>query len=703
MKTSYFTDTLDLLKVRLKVVGASELKSADQQLVREALVMRLALLSDLLVGSSHHDYVVESWRRTILGLKTLDVESYSSDWKTMREIATSIEFRAYYPDPDACLQHFKRAAQSRIHYKWTLNAVLALIGGDADWYWRVNQFIVFDSKLNLDSLDLTYECCEAYLDFEASIPDRGRWRAGDGKADRLLNIARRSAEDLVGSFRITDYPFRPSHGNGATAEVPRSRADSWHKNRQFRVDSEVITYLKYRVPSCEWREWFYVPYRGLNRTAVVKCVPKSLTSNRTISAEPTTLQYLQQDVLRALDEYFVDNLSSRINLHDQTRSRLLAQVGSSDGSYSTIDLSSASDSVTLDLIEALFDGMPILYPLLATRSTSNRVKSKDGRIDCVIQTRKFAPMGSSTCFPVECIVFAVMAEVAIRETRGRASRVGDYVVYGDDIVIRDEYAAALVETLTFFGFDVNVSKSFYGDRTCVLNGREVEPAHFREACGIECLNGEDITPLRLSRRLVSATDNRSTKLAGQGVGLIDLVNRAYLYHYSTLRRVLCTWLSRYKWFRSCMYLAASDYKAFVQSIKDGREPYVRVTAPFIITDDACDTNWRAFQVRYVVQHGIQEHEALVTAVKPRQADLPLERGPQPLRFRSKESKRTQLRKDSNDYFSWVVNVVARNSAEVKYELDATGIATLRTRDLVWSTKWVVLQRPALLCPPDKRY
>lgn len=679
--SSSLTETLDRLLSRLEIVASSDLVARDKTLVAEALVMRLALLIDLTAGSPSQDIVPASWKRTILGLRTLDVELYTSDWKTLREIVTSRPFREAYPDRTACMGAFKQLSAGRIHYKWTLSITAMLMEGD-DWWWKVNQFVVFDSKLNLKSLDLTTQCCEEYLAFEQSIPTRGGWRTPDGKGIRTLNVARRAAYDMYGQFVITDYPFRPSHGNGATVECARSDADWWHKNRHFAVDPDIISYMRYRVPQDNWRDWFYVPYRGLDRCAHLECVPKSMTANRTISKEPTTLQYLQQDVFRAMDDYFSAHLHDRIDLHDQQRSRILANAGSSDGSYGTIDLSNASDSVTLDLVETLFDGLPILFPLLATRSRYVTVKSRDGSVNQRIELKKFAPMGSSTCFPTECAVFALIAETAVRLATGRASRYGDYVVYGDDMVVRSDFCAGVVELLTFFGFDVNQTKTYYdesSDNRCPL---------FREACGIECFGGVDVTPLRLSRRLVSITNNDSCRQAGEGVGIIDLINRCYLFRYTHLRRWLLELACQYRWARTCQYLAYSDYRQFQADILARRPSSIWVTAPFIITDDGCDTQWRAFRARF---NRLQWHyEAKVTTVSPRNASLPStcrDAGPR------RAGRSVQ---DDNDYFSWTVSTVTRRNDEVYYDLDALGIVTLRLQDLKWSQKWVVLQRAAHL-------
>jgi hypothetical protein len=267
------------------------------------------------------------------------------------------------------------------------------------------------------------------------------------------------------------------------------------------------------------------------------------------------------------------------------------------------------------------------------------------------------------------MVFAILCETAVRLETGRRSRNFDYVVYGDDIVIRSRFAARLVELLGEFDFIVNSDKSFYGDDDL--------QNHFREACGIEAYNGEDITPLRLSRRLVSPTMNDSEHQAGLGVGLLDLLNRSYLYGYLTLHRWINDVLKEYHWFGRVLRVSETNYRRFADSIQQNLTPWVRVTAPFVITADGHDTQWRSFSRRHIPVSPIQQTECRVIVAKTR---------PRPNHG------------DDNDLFSWFVEQEQLPSTD-EFIVDATGIVTLRPRDLKWSKTWAPLMWGA---PPAVR-
>lgn len=247
-----------------------------------------------------------------------------------------------------------------------------------------------------------------------------------------------------------------------------------------------------------------------DRSARLRFVPKDITKSRSICMEPNTYMYFQQEVLRWLVAGFdCAPISAYVNLRDQQNNRDAALHGSKYLCSDTLDLSSASDSVHIDLVRRTFPKAIWRY-LLATRSGD--VILPNGRDRMVM--KKFAPMGSAVCFPVQCILFTAMciyAYMAVDRGRERLpgsltkEQVRDFcnhrifpersvstpyggmyeppVVYGDDIIVDSRVTDVAISTLQRFGFDVNVSKSFAGSSS------------FRESCGIYCYEGQDVTPV----------------------------------------------------------------------------------------------------------------------------------------------------------------------------------------------------------------
>lgn len=236
-------------------------------------------------------------------------------------------------------------------------------------------------------------------------------------------------------------------------------------------------------------------------------VAKNSTSRRTITVEPVLLQYLQQGVNTVLRDNIkkCKIMSNSLDLTDQTHNQKLAMDGSRTGLWATIDLSSASDLLSLELVKLIFQDKPTFQDrLVSCRSTSYT----DGRNHR--ELRKYAGMGNATTFPVQSVTFALLAMAAILDEVGRKPTYGSVMrasrlvrVYGDDIIVPAQYSHKVVDWLEHFGLRVNRRKSF----TDYKSWWEHQPC-FRESCGVDAYNGVDVTPLYL-RALPEKTSGQS--------------------------------------------------------------------------------------------------------------------------------------------------------------------------------------------------
>jgi hypothetical protein len=281
---------------------------------------------------------------------------------------------------------------------------------------------------------------------------------------------------------------------------------------------------------------------------------KNLKVARSVCMEPNLLMYFQQGCMRRVQELIGQSLLTRfINVSKQDRNRYLALQGSLTSEVDTLDLSSASDSVSLDLVKAVFPPS-WLIPMLATRSSS--VRTPDGSVRIL---KKFAPMGSALCFPTQCIIFASVCIYAackylydvtspgcdfltwltapkVVEIVGKFSDDVGYLqgsfqplaVYGDDICVDRRLTDEVKSILDRLGFSVNHGKSFTGSQS------------FRESCGGYYLDGHDITPLYFT------VEGVKKKLSASHVASqVQLTNKCYLKKYVNtyrfLRRSLVMW------------------------------------------------------------------------------------------------------------------------------------------------------------------
>jgi hypothetical protein len=358
----------------------------------------------------------------------------------------------------------------------------------------------------LSKLTLTSTCVEDQMiaEYRATEARLREWHYDPA----LLLDLRAIANELLADFETVEG-LMPHHGPGATLELERRQASDVYKGFRPIVDSHTLDLLvQFGLNPAD----FIVGQRSVHQCQIV-FVPKGMTSKRVISKEETSMQMVQQAVKDALYAYLSQSDWWRmiLTIEDQNPSRDLAQLGSIDASYDTLDLSAASDSNSVTLVANLFSGIePLCGVLLATRSTEAIL---DGE---VVPLSKFAPMGSATCFAVESIVFSVILEKARRDTHSRRL----FRVFGDDLVVPREYTERAVEILTAMGFVVNERKSFVGGGS----------TPFREACGVEAIKGFDVSPLRLSRqyRVDYTSPGRPRRMPASSIAqALGFINRCW--------------------------------------------------------------------------------------------------------------------------------------------------------------------------------
>lgn len=372
-------------------------------------------------------------------------------------------------------------------------------------------WFLFLGRLNLPGLSsLEEEALNKYLLIEQNLPEEG---FTSDEVHVLENWFPRSLKDMV----FLQENHAPEHGPGGTADAGKTMQQKY----QSLGHDPRLSMLCRRVYG-DMNPYPRPPKVLEERMSQTIFVPKSLGSYRTISMEPASIMWHQKGVRNALMKLLKVRrhvLLRRFQPEFQQPNRDLAFEGSIDGSFATIDLSSASDTVSWNLVKMWF-GNTSLYPwLLWTRSTSTLLPNGE-----VIKLKKFAPMGSDLCFPIETIIFAAIVESAIREC-GDDPISSRYRVYGDDIVVEQKYAPSIIARLIQNGFLPNQEKTFIG----------AQPrGFFRESCGGFYFNGADITPVRISRRFDGYSD-LGVDTPGRIESLIELSNDCY-NRYPSVRR-----------------------------------------------------------------------------------------------------------------------------------------------------------------------
>lgn len=257
----------------------------------------------------------------------------------------------------------------------------------------------------------------------------------------------------------------PSYGNGAVAEKLTNYAKRAYRTNNPDLLSSGLSKLLYQdvahINATELSE--------ANVTSRLIHIPKDSRGPRSISIQPSDLLTYQLAIMKQLYNHIESESSAagRINFTDQTINQRLAQVASKDQSYCTIDLKDASDLVPWNLVRDL---LPYEWysAIVATRSPNISV---DGDI---VELKKFASMGSALCFPIEAMLFYSICKLITN----------DVYVYGDDIIVPNQHYNAVTQKLIEYGLAVNMDKSLH-------------TGLFRESCGGEFYDGEDISVVKL--------------------------------------------------------------------------------------------------------------------------------------------------------------------------------------------------------------
>lgn len=300
--------------------------------------------------------------------------------------------------------------------------------------------------------------------------------------ETFMRTVSRIVTDVIGEVPPDDC-LNGSFSGGATTSRRRSLA---HPSQKYvgeaHVTSRALNLAQAAIGQSASDLW--VRLRGSDELTIVPgnvlfTVPKNAEIDRCACKEPDLNMYLQKGVgdfiRRRLRRFGID-------LNDQSRNRSLARTGSVDGSLATIDLSSASDSISYELVAQC---LPTLWFTLLCD-----LRSPITIIDGVEHVNSmFSSMGNGFTFELESLLFYAIA----RATAYHTGTPGILSVYGDDIIIPVSMAHDYIFVLSFLGFDTNVEKSF-------ISGP------IRESCGGHFINGYDITPFYIRKPIDSLID-----------------------------------------------------------------------------------------------------------------------------------------------------------------------------------------------------
>lgn len=295
----------------------------------------------------------------------------------------------------------------------------------------------------------------------------------------VLHYASRKIASILGDCPSTaslDFSFGP----GATTGVKKAFAHPLVKlNASLECSSSFVHYaMDFLDEFPGWRDSKITDNKVKFKVTPSKLtfVPKTCLTDRPICIEPL-LNGLYQ---KGIGSFIKDRLyKAGVNLRDQSINQRAAKEASISGSFATLDLASASDTISYMVV---LDLLPPAWFELLERGRSSQASYK-GK---VIELERFSSMGNAYTFELESLIFYAICYGVCRYMNGDPSEI---CVFGDDLIVRTEQYDLLVQVLEDCGFEVNSSKSF-------------RSGPFRESCGADYLRGCDIRPF-YQRTLVS--------------------------------------------------------------------------------------------------------------------------------------------------------------------------------------------------------
>jgi len=319
-------------------------------------------------------------------------------------------------------------------------------------------------------------------------------------------------------------------------------------NSTYELSKDQATYLKKYLKASRQKEFIqkfidlpddYFASTGrvedVNFVGKLITVPKDVGAYRTVFPEEVSRQVIGYAYVRAMKEilrkgvYTMDYTSVAkdlgifdeehpdlykfgvIDLNNQERNQVAAQIGSLTNLLATVDWSQASDTNSVELSRALLPSAHFEF-LDKIRAKWMQIGNKRFKSNIMFT------MGFSATFLIESVIFTAIGRAAValawnfapdearKFFRNYKRALASVFSYGDDLIMPSFAMGALEMIANHLGLKINVDKS-YSD------------SPYRESCGKEYYNGVDITTEYFPR------GTSSTRLAE----LIGLQHKLYMY------------------------------------------------------------------------------------------------------------------------------------------------------------------------------
>lgn len=302
----------------------------------------------------------------------------------------------------------------------------------------------------------------------------------------MLDLAARYVAKVLGPYDDEECRALCRFGKRASVGIPARKAceaERWEI--PMTGSPEQISWFDSEMSqvACVQDYWAKLKGSDLQRSTYqetsslkLSLVPKTFKSLRSIMPNTTVGSYMSfglgEIIRKRLRRAGFDIRTL------QQRHRVLAQTASVTNTMVTADLSSASDSISVALVDRLF---PADWREILHKSRIGRVELPNGQ---TVESNTFCTMGIGYTFPLQTLVFLSLLK-AIEKMSGinRFFRDERCSVYGDDMIYSRRIHEAVARNFSSIGFILNVDKTF-------IDGS------FRESCGGDYYRGVDVRPFQ---------------------------------------------------------------------------------------------------------------------------------------------------------------------------------------------------------------
>lgn len=333
-----------------------------------------------------------------------------------------------------------------------------------------------------------------------------------GHDEPILDRARTLVHRCLGyDFAVDELASSGRFGPGSSTNCRGLKAtgEAKFRNSQVHPQAKVLTQMILQKYFPVWASYLTdsenaSPLLDTCAAGRLTCVPKNSEVSRTIIIEPELNTFFQLGLGAMMRKRIRNFFNLDLNESDKLNRRL-ARVGSIYDDLATIDFSSASDCISVELCRWILP--PAWFDAIFTFRTPDILLPSGERV----RLEKISSMGNGFTWELESLIFHALA-VATCEIEGY----NDFWVstFGDDVVIPSGCASEFMSACTRIGLLINYEKSY-------LTGP------FRESCGRDWWKGFDIRPIYLREQ-----DQYSL------INFINQLQRSHHAEYQSLARKL---------------------------------------------------------------------------------------------------------------------------------------------------------------------